>query len=147
MKRFLLGLLFLLFLTISLPASADRCRTVDDREICIVSIRRSAKNYWEYRAIVRVNGEVKPLQIYDCRSKTTIQDNKVLEIFEQDGTAEAVCSFFKPPRDAFGIADGKPRPMSTLPTTRLTKQTPPPPRSLKLPQSNSQSATQSQSLK
>jgi hypothetical protein len=120
MKR--LFLLLVLFLTIAFPAFADRCRTVQDQEVCIVSIRRSAKNYWEYRAIVSVDGEVKPLQIYDCRSKTTVQDNKVLEIFEQDGTAEAVCSFFKPPRDAFGVADGKPRIMPTLPSPKLTKQ-------------------------
>lgn len=115
MKRFVLWLFLLL--TIALPAQAERCRTVNNQEVCIVSIKRSAKNYWEYRAIVRVDGEVKPLQVYDCRSKTTIQDNKVLEIFEQDGTAEAVCSFFKPPRDAFGVASGT-RPMPTLPTTK-----------------------------
>lgn len=92
----------------TLPVQAATCRTIDDREICILSIKRSAKNYWEYRAKVQVDGEVKPIQVYDCRKKITIQDNKVLELFEQDGTAEAVCSFFKPPRDAFGVASGKP---------------------------------------
>ncbi|MBN8559671.1 MAG: hypothetical protein J0L70_04030 [Leptolyngbya sp. UWPOB_LEPTO1] len=128
MKRFLIALL--LWLSIAFPAyAAERCRPVNDQEVCIVSIRRSAKNYWEYRAIVKVDGAVKPLQIYDCRSKTTIQDNKVLELFEQDGTAEAVCSFFKPPRDAFGVANGKPRIMSTLPTAKLPKQKLPPQRS------------------
>jgi hypothetical protein len=116
MKRLVLWLL--LFLTVALPVQASRCRTVNNQEVCIVSIKRSAKNYWEYRAIVKVDGELKPLQVYDCRSKTTIQDNKVLEIFEQDGTAEVVCSFFKPPRDAFGVASGKPRPMPTLPKTK-----------------------------
>lgn len=116
MKRFVLWLLLLLCITF--PAHADRCRTIDHQEICIVSIKRSAKNYWEYRAIVKVDGEVKPLQIYDCRSKTAIQENKVLEIFEQDGTAEAVCSFFKPPRDAFGVADRSLIPKPTLPTTK-----------------------------
>lgn len=120
MKRFILGLL--LWLTIALPVQAGGCRTVNDQEVCIVSIKRSAKNYWEYRAIVRVDGEVKPLQVYDCRSQTTIQSNKVLELFEQDGTAEAVCSFFKPPRDAFGVASGNPGQfIPTLPTTKLTR--------------------------
>jgi hypothetical protein len=109
---------FFLLLTIALPVYAERCRRVNNQEICVVSIRRSAKNYWEYRAIVKVDGEVKPLQIYDCRSKTTVQENKVLEIFEQDGTAEAVCSFFKPPRDAFGVADRTKIPKPTLPTTK-----------------------------
>ncbi|HTL89948.1 MAG TPA: hypothetical protein VL134_11140 [Leptolyngbya sp.] len=106
MKRLIL--LLILLIGITLPVQAATCRSVGEQEICIVSIRRSAKNYWEYRAKVRVDGEVKPTQTYDCRKQITIQDNKVLELFEQDGTAEAVCSFFKPPRDAFGVASGQP---------------------------------------
>jgi len=101
-------ILMILLLSIALPTQAATCRTVNDQEICILTIKRSAKNYWEYRAKVQVDGEVKPVQVYDCRKKITIQDNKVLEQFEQDGTAEIVCSFFKPPRDAFGFASGKP---------------------------------------
>lgn len=97
-----------LWIALTLPVQAVTCRTVSDREVCILTIKRSAKNYWEYRAKVQIDGEVKPMQIYDCRTKTTIQNNKVLELFEQDGTAEVVCSFFKPPRDAFGVASGKP---------------------------------------
>lgn len=106
MKR--LFLLILLFISITLPVQAAPCRTMNDHEICILTIKRSAKNYWEYRAKVQVDGEVRPMQVYDCRKKIAIQDNKVLELFEQDGTAEVVCSFFKPPRDAFGVANGKP---------------------------------------
>lgn len=106
MKRFFVWLLLLLSLT--LPVQAATCRTLNDQEICILTIKRSAKNYWEYRAKVQVDGEVKPMQVYDCRKKIAIQNNKVLELFEQDGTAEVVCSFFKPPRDAFGVASGKP---------------------------------------
>lgn len=106
MKRLILFVI--LWIAFTLPVQAATCRTVGEREICILSIKRSAKNYWEYRAKVQVDGEVKPIQIYDCRKKITVQDNKVLELFEQDGTAEVVCSFFKPPRDAFGVASGKP---------------------------------------
>lgn len=106
MKRFFL--LMLLLISIALPVQAATCRTMNDREICILSIKRSAKNYWEYRATVQVDGEVRPMQVYDCRKKIAVQENKVLELFEQDGTAEVVCSFFKPPRDAFGVASGKP---------------------------------------
>jgi len=101
-------ILMILLISITLPVQAATCRTVSDRAICILTIKRSAKNYWEYRAKVQVDGEVKPVQVYDCRKKITIQNNKVLEQFEQDGTAEVVCSFFKPPRDAFGFASGKP---------------------------------------
>lgn len=88
-------------------AQASICRHQNNHEICIVSIKRSAKNYWEYRASVRVDNVTKPVQIYDCRSQTTVAKNKVLEPFEQDGTAAVVCSFFKPPRDAFGVYRGK----------------------------------------
>lgn len=106
MKRLIL--LIMLLMSIALPVQAATCRTVNEQQICILSIKRSAKNYWEYRAKVQINGEIKPMQVYDCRKKITIQDNKVLELFEQDGTADVVCSFFKPPRDAFGVASGKP---------------------------------------
>jgi len=103
-----LFILILLLLSMTLPVQAAPCRTLNNQEICILTIKRSAKNYWEYRAQVQVDGEIRPLQVYDCRKKITVQDNKVLELFEQDGTAEVVCSFFKPPRDAFGVASGKP---------------------------------------
>lgn len=109
MKTWIILLILVLSIAIMATAEAATCRTVDDHEICIVTIKRSAKNYWEYRAQVRIDGEPKPMQVYDCRSRQTIQANKVLEIFEQDGTAEVVCSFFKPPRDAFGVASGKVR--------------------------------------
>ncbi|MEP0919328.1 hypothetical protein NC981_21085 [Leptolyngbya sp. DQ-M1] len=101
-------ILIILFINVTLLVQAAPCRTLDNHEICIVTIKRSAKNYWEYRARVRVDGEVKPMHVYDCRKRIAIQPNKVLELFEQDGTAEIVCSFFKPPRDAFGVASGKP---------------------------------------
>lgn len=101
-------ILILLLISVTLPVQAATCRLSNNHEICILTIKRSAKNYWEYRAKVQVDGEVKPMQVYDCRKKMTIQSNKVLELFEQDGTAEVVCSFFKPPRDAFGVASGKP---------------------------------------
>ena len=119
MKRLILSLIVLLILLISVmpPVQAATCRSFGTQEICILSIRRSAKNYWEYRAKVQVDGEVRPMQVYDCRKKITVQTNKVLELFEQDGTAAAVCGFFKPPRDAFGVASGKPRELRSVPNS------------------------------
>ncbi len=102
-----LGLIFAIVWLSPTVAQASICRSVDNQEICIVSIKRSAKNYWEYRASVRVDGVTKPVQIYDCRNQITVAKNKVLEPFEQDGSAAVVCSFFKPPRDAFGVYRGK----------------------------------------
>jgi hypothetical protein len=90
------------------PVRALTCRSSNHHDICIVNIKRSAKNYWEYRASVRIDGVTKPVQIYDCRTRKTITNNPILEDFEQDGTAQFVCSFFKEPRDAFGMASGKP---------------------------------------
>ena len=105
-----LTILFTLLLSFvfASPAYAITCRHRNHHEICIVNIKRSAKNYWEYRASIRVDGVTKPVQIYDCRTRKVVLDNPILEEFEQDDTAQFVCSFFKKPWDAFGVASGKP---------------------------------------
>lgn len=104
----IIGLIGILAVVFASPAQALTCRNQNHHEICIVNIKRSAKNYWEYRASVRVDGVTKPVQIYDCRTRKIVLDNPILEDFEQDETAPFVCGFFKEPRDAFGMASGKP---------------------------------------
>lgn len=110
MQRFLRFIVLLMMVwSWAFPAHALICRHYQNQEMCIVTIKRSAKNYWEYRASVRVEGVTKPIRAYDCRTRKIIFDNPILEEFEQDGTAEVVCSFFKRPWDAFGVASGKAR--------------------------------------
>ncbi|MEH2027585.1 MAG: hypothetical protein V7K62_29185 [Nostoc sp.] len=67
-------LLFILPFCVVNPAFASVCRNYDDynglrlhHQICILSISRSAKNYWEYRATVSVDGVKRPTEVYNCR--------------------------------------------------------------------------------
>ena len=43
--------LLILFFTAAQPAVASFCRNYKENRICILSIKRSAKNYWEYRSV------------------------------------------------------------------------------------------------
>nr|WP_290225364.1 hypothetical protein [Trichocoleus desertorum] len=90
-------IVFLLLLGLSLlavlPAEAKSfCRLSGDRSICILSIKRSAKNYWEYRAVVSVDGVVKPVEVYNCRDRLRVrQDGKVVR-FEPQEPGELICN-------------------------------------------------------
>ncbi len=73
MTRFLIALIIPLYLALaSLPASALAgevllCRSVEGHQVCVLSIKRSAKNFWEYRVQLRVDGQPQPQERYDCR--------------------------------------------------------------------------------
>ncbi|NJN75335.1 MAG: hypothetical protein HC796_02600 [Synechococcaceae cyanobacterium RL_1_2] len=64
----------LCFITL-IPASnaANMCKTVSGSEICIAEIKRSAKNYWEYRLKLQVNNQGQVTLIYDCRDRSLIK--------------------------------------------------------------------------
>lgn len=95
MKFVIFLLILILTFTVSLPASASVCRKVDSHEICIVNIKRSAKNYWEYRASVSVDGTNSPMEVYNCRGKFKVQaDGKVVQFMPKD-VGEFICSFFE----------------------------------------------------
>jgi hypothetical protein len=67
MKTFALLLTLLLFFGVVPSVEAATCRTFDEHRLCIVQIKRSAKNYWEYRASVSIDGVVSPMEFSDCR--------------------------------------------------------------------------------
>ena len=87
-------LLLISFFGFSLPAEASVCRNYEGREICIVDIKRSAKNYWEYRVILSVDGEKKPLEVYNCRDRTKVKKDGSMLAFGEDNPGEIVCRFF-----------------------------------------------------
>ncbi|MEC4893184.1 MAG: hypothetical protein SAL07_08620 [Oscillatoria sp. PMC 1051.18] len=93
-KSILLWLLVTFWLAVALPAEASFCRNLNNHEICIVSIKRSAKNYWEYRVVISVDGEKKPLEVYDCRSRVKIQADGQAVFFESNGAGNFICSYF-----------------------------------------------------
>ncbi|MBD2451754.1 hypothetical protein H6G76_32470 [Nostoc sp. FACHB-152] len=96
MKYFVLVLLLILSNFFPSPAYASSiCRNYDGHQVCILSINRSAKNYWEYRAIISVDGVKRPLEVYDCRQKIRIQqDGTVLPLKNKD-PGQLICTFFK----------------------------------------------------
>lgn len=72
MAQFGIALVTLVSMTFTVipPALAGEtllCRTIEGHEVCVMSIRRSAKNFWEYRVELRVDGQIRPTERYDCR--------------------------------------------------------------------------------
>lgn len=95
MKYVAVVLLLILPFSVALTADAAVCRNFDSHQICILSIKRSAKNYWEYTASVSVDNIKTPTQVYNCRDRVKIQPNKTVVPFGQKDPGELICSFFK----------------------------------------------------
>lgn len=95
MKFTALLLVLTLSFAIALPAEASVCRNSNDHSICILSIKRSAKNYWEYRAAVSVDGVERPIEIYNCRDLLRVRQDGTVVPFEPHGPGELICSFFQ----------------------------------------------------
>ncbi|MBD2532357.1 hypothetical protein H6G97_23370 [Nostoc flagelliforme FACHB-838] len=93
-----LALLLILSFSVVNPAFASVCRNNDYHQICILSINRSAKNYWEYRAAVSVDGVKRPTEVYNCRERVKVQEGGTILPFEQKGPGEMICSFFNSSR-------------------------------------------------
>ena len=91
-------IIFLLTLSFSLatvvPAEASTCRQLGNHSICILSIKRSAKYYWEYRAAISIDGQKKPVEIYNCRDRLKINYHKTVVPFTNDGVGELICSLY-----------------------------------------------------
>jgi hypothetical protein len=85
-------LLFLLSFVGMAPSEAATCRQLNDRQICILTIKRSAKNYWEYRASVSIDGVVTPIEIYNCRDRIKTRKSGSIIRFEPNGAGELICS-------------------------------------------------------
>jgi hypothetical protein len=93
------SIVILLSLTLSFadarPAAASFCRDSHDHLICILTIKRSAKYHWEYRAAVSIDGVERPIEVYNCRDRIRIRQDGTIKSFEPDGAGELICSFFK----------------------------------------------------
>ena len=96
MKYIIAPLLFLAVLfAVALPAEASFCRNSNDHSICVLSIKRSAKNYWEYRAAISIDGVKRPIEVYNCRDRVRIRQDGMIVPFESKGSGELICSFFQ----------------------------------------------------
>ena len=95
-KRFLLLLLIVLWLGFTPQAQAEMCRDRFGQEVCILKLKRSAKNYWEYRAKVSVDGEKQRYkEIYNCRDRTLTRRGKYPIPFKPNSPGELVCKTFQ----------------------------------------------------
>ncbi|BCL36740.1 hypothetical protein [Nostoc sp. MS1] len=94
-KFIALILILIISNAVTLPAMADVCRNYFGQRICIVSINRSAKNYWEYRASLTVDGVKRPQEVYNCRQKFRVQQDGAIVQFKPKDPGELICSFFR----------------------------------------------------
>ncbi|MEM6867456.1 MAG: hypothetical protein AAF528_03655 [Cyanobacteria bacterium P01_C01_bin.121] len=85
----------------SAPAQSNSCRIFTGHEVCINSIRRSAKSYWEYRAVVSIDGVKQPLELYNCRDRirTLASDGSIVP-FLTGKTGDWVCQLTIPQRSS-----------------------------------------------
>ncbi len=77
--------------SLPLPAAAVFCRTLGEQTVCILDVKRSAKNYWEYRAAVKVNDEERPIEIYNCRDRIRVRQDGITVPFQSNGAGELIC--------------------------------------------------------
>jgi hypothetical protein len=78
-----------------LPAQASFCRQVNDRQVCILDIKRSAKNYWQYQAVTSINGVRQPTAVYDCRDRSIYEADGSISSFRSNPTGSIVCSLYR----------------------------------------------------
>jgi hypothetical protein len=79
--------------------AAPICRTIQDHDICLLTIKRSAKNFWEYNAAVSIDGKRGPKESYNCRSRYKTLRNGSIEYFAKDSIGGSlVCKIYKPTR-------------------------------------------------
>jgi hypothetical protein len=68
---------------------------VNGHEVCIQRIKRSAKSYWQYQARVAVDGEQRPMELYDCRDRLRLPADGTIIPYWQDEAVDVVCSLFR----------------------------------------------------
>jgi hypothetical protein len=96
-------------LTSRVALAAPLCRTINSRtinsrtinnqqnqpqKICIDTIKRSAKQFWEYRAILEIDGQKTALERYNCRDRLIYKANGNMIPFSQDPSGKLVCTLF-----------------------------------------------------
>ncbi|QQE67017.1 hypothetical protein GFS31_37230 [Leptolyngbya sp. BL0902] len=47
--------------------AALKCQPLGAHRVCLESVKRSAKYFWQYQGVVSVDGTALPLETYDCR--------------------------------------------------------------------------------
>ncbi len=96
MKHRCLLWLLIFWLGLAPIANAAMCGDRYGQQVCILQLKRSAKNYWEYRAKVSIDGKKQVEQeIYNCRDRTLTRKGKYPVPFKPNSPGELVCSLFQ----------------------------------------------------
>lgn len=95
MKYIAVLVLLTVWLGVALPAEASFCRQFHDRKICILNIQRSAKNHWEYRVTISIDGVAQPKEVYNCRDRKTVKKDGTIAPFQTDTPGELICNVLK----------------------------------------------------
>ena len=83
---------------VSPSIAAPLCRTIQNQNVCILTIKRSAKNYWEYSAAVSIDGKRGRKEPYDCRGRYKTRRDGSIEYFKSPSIGALVCKTYKPRR-------------------------------------------------
>jgi hypothetical protein len=75
-------------------AGSSICKEIAGHQVCIRKIKRSAKNYWEYWALVEVDGQLRPKETYNCRDRILIDEDNILVPFERELAGDFVCQLY-----------------------------------------------------
>ena len=79
----------------SVAIAAPICRTNPDHDICILSIKRSAKYHWQYQAAVKIDHQIRPIERYNCRLRVRTDKDGNTVPFEPNGAGELICTLLK----------------------------------------------------
>lgn len=74
--------------------AAPICKEIQGQQVCINKMKRSAKNYWEYWAIVDVDGHLRPKETYNCRDRVVIDSANILVPFTREIAGDFVCQLY-----------------------------------------------------
>lgn len=77
------------------PSKPLICREDNTHQVCILGIKRSAKNYWEYRTSISIDGKERPIETYNCRDFVVLRSDGTQVSFGAIEPIELVCSFFE----------------------------------------------------
>lgn len=91
-----LFLLILVFWLIATPGvKAATCQSITDKQVCIETIKRSAKNYWQYRVNLTIDNQKQVTRVYNCRDRYyTLPDRTQVYYPQNDPLAKSVCRLY-----------------------------------------------------
>jgi hypothetical protein len=95
-RLIILGLMLglILGLITACGVSSQFCQTISEHQVCVATITLSAKNYWEYRAVLQIDGVKQLPEVFDCRHQVRISQGGAIVPFQAQGIGEWICEIF-----------------------------------------------------